>query len=67
MILKVSFLGNINYGILLGVYFTFLQQNTALCLLISTIFSNPRIASWCAALLVFVCAMPFFSFPEGME
>lgn len=67
MVLKLGFLSYVNYGILLVLYFSFLQQNTALALCISTIFSNPRIASWCAAFLIFIFAIPAYNFPNGMS
>lgn len=67
MVFKIGFLEHVNYGILLAVYFSFMQQNTAMSILISTLFSNPRAASWCAAFMVFLCAMPYYSLPEGMS
>lgn len=63
---KIGFLDKVSYGILFVLYFSFLQQNTALSMLLSSIFHNPRIASWCAALLVFILVMPYYSFPPGM-
>lgn len=67
MVMKVGFLSNASYSLLFVLYFTFQQQNTAFSMLMSTLFSNPRIASWCAALSVFVFAMPYYTFPPGMR
>lgn len=66
MFLKIGFMKQVNYGILLLMYFSFMQQNTALCFFVSSLFTNPRIASWCVAFVLFVCAIPSYSFPEGM-
>eukprot|EP00796_Vickermania_ingenoplastis_P000862 gene862-496_t len=67
MIFKLGFLSNVSYSVLFVLYFSFQQQNTALSLLISSLFSNPRIAGWCAALTIFVFAMPYYTFPPGMR
>ncbi|KPI88774.1 ATP-binding cassette protein subfamily A member 10 putative ABC transporter putative (ABCA10) [Leptomonas seymouri] len=67
MFLKVGFFGRVDYGLLVLLYFTFMQQNTALCFFVSSIFKNPRVASWCIAFVLFVCAIPSYSFPVGME
>lgn len=63
---KIGFFHQVSYSILFVLYFSFLQQNTALSLLLSSLFRNPRIASWCAALTVFVFVMPYYVFPPGM-
>ncbi|KAK7195511.1 ATP-binding cassette subfamily A, member 1 [Novymonas esmeraldas] len=66
MFLKVGFLNKVDYGLLVLLYFSFMQQNTALCFFISSLFRNPRVASWFVAFVLFVCAIPTFSFPDGM-
>ncbi|CAD2213382.1 ABC-2 family transporter protein/ABC transporter, putative [Angomonas deanei] len=67
MILKIGFLKVVNYGVLLVLYFTFLQQCSAFAMALSTIFTNPRIAVWIAALIIFVCGIPYYTFPDGMS
>ncbi|KPA80358.1 putative ATP-binding cassette protein subfamily A member 10 [Leptomonas pyrrhocoris] len=66
MFLKVGFFSRVDYGLLVLLYFSFMQQNTALCFLVSSIFKNPRVASWFIAFVLFVCAIPSYSFPVGM-
>ncbi|CBZ23971.1 putative ABC transporter [Leishmania mexicana MHOM/GT/2001/U1103] len=66
MFLKIGFLDKVDYGLLLLLYFSFMQQNTALCFFVSSIFRNPRVASWFIAFVLFVVAIPSFSFPTGM-
>ncbi|CAG9577791.1 putative ATP-binding cassette protein subfamily A,member 10 [Leishmania major strain Friedlin] len=66
LFLKIGFLDKVDYGLLLLLYFSFMQQNTALCFFISSIFRNPRVASWFIAFVLFVLAIPSFSFPTGM-
>ncbi|KAG5473719.1 hypothetical protein LSCM1_04349 [Leishmania martiniquensis] len=67
MFLKIGFLNKVDYGLLVLLYFSFMQQNAALCFFISSIFRNPRVASWCIAFVLFVCVFPSFSFPDGMS
>ncbi|KAL7706872.1 ATP-binding cassette protein subfamily A member 10 [Lotmaria passim] len=66
MFLKVGFFSRVDYGLLVLLYFSFMQQNTALCFFVSSVFKNPRVASWCIAFVLFVCAIPSYSFPVGM-
>ncbi|XQJ28617.1 ATP-binding cassette protein subfamily A, member 10, putative [Leishmania guyanensis] len=66
MFLKIGFLDKVDYSLLLLLYFSFMQQNTALCFFVSSIFHNPRVASWCIAFVLFLFAIPSFSFPDGM-
>lgn len=67
MLLKVSFLGKVDYSVLLALTVTFQQNCTAFAILLSTVFSNPRVASWVAAFLLFVCGMGAYEFPSGMS
>ncbi|KAG5490495.1 hypothetical protein JKF63_00615 [Porcisia hertigi] len=67
IVLRFGFLYRVNYGLLLLLYFSFMQQNTALCFFISSLSRNPRVASWFIAFVLFVCAIPSFSFPDGMR
>ncbi|KAG5473438.1 hypothetical protein LSCM4_03504 [Leishmania orientalis] len=67
MFLKIGFLERVDYGLLLLLYFSFMQQNAALCFFISSIFRNPRVASWCIAFVLFVCVFPSFSLPDGLS
>ncbi|KEG10259.1 ABC transporter [Trypanosoma grayi] len=67
MMFRISFFHYVNYGVLFFLYFSFMQQNSALSLFLSTFFNNPRAAGAVAALTIFLCSIPFYSFPEGMS
>ncbi|KAH9598703.1 hypothetical protein LSM04_000214 [Trypanosoma melophagium] len=67
LVLRFSFFSYVDYGVLFFVYFSFMQQNSALSLFLSSLFTNPRIAGAVAALTIFVCCMPYYAAPNGMS
>lgn len=67
VVLKISFFYFVDFGVLFCLYFTFMQQNTAFGLFLSTWFTNPRTAGAVTALCIFLCSMPYYSFPDGMS
>lgn len=67
IIFRIGFLEHVSFTVLFVLYFSFLHQNTAFVLMVSSLFSNPRVASWFSALSVFVFAIPFYTFPIGMH
>ncbi|CCW59582.1 unnamed protein product [Phytomonas sp. EM1] len=67
LLMKISFLKTVNFAVLLILYFSYLHQNSALCLLLSTIFFNPSLASWCGGLLVFLLSSVAYAIPEGVS
>ncbi|RNC31070.1 ABC transporter, partial [Trypanosoma cruzi] len=67
MVFRLSFFSYVNFGVLFFLYFSFMQQNTALSLFLSSLFTNPRIAGAVGALCIFLCSMPYYSFPDGMS
>ncbi|ORC90116.1 ABC transporter [Trypanosoma theileri] len=67
LVLRFSFFSYVNYGVLFILYFSFMQQNSALSLFLSSFFTNPRVAGAVAALTIFVCCMPHYATPNGMS
>ncbi|RNF20419.1 ATP-binding cassette protein subfamily A, member 10 [Trypanosoma conorhini] len=65
IVLRISFFHYVHFGVLFMIYFSFMQQNTALSLFLSTMFTNPRIAGAVGAVCIFLCSMPYYSLPEG--
>ncbi|RNF09148.1 ATP-binding cassette protein subfamily A, member 10 [Trypanosoma rangeli] len=65
VILRFSFFHFVHFGVLFMLQFSFMQQNTALSLLLSTLFTNPRAACAVAALCIFVCNTPYYSLPAS--
>jgi ATP-binding cassette subfamily A (ABC1) protein 3 len=65
LVLKYSFFGNVHWGVLFLLTWSFMQTISSLGMLLSVFFGKPKVAAVVGPLIVFVSSVPFYAIPHG--